>query len=176
MCSVCVCMRACDTPWMLAQVYSSLQSQWMLTGEDKRAATEKSFEQSQIYFPFFLMVNVSVNISKVLMLWVRLPLPIKSTGIKINTKISTDDNLLSGGYIIDFSIIRVRSIQFKALSRKMGLRNWFKRTMITCYYRIKMAQGSIVLLLQYFNKWPSSNGGNAGSDVIRFPDVRDVGA
>lgn len=39
-----------------------------------------------------------------------------NTGIKINMKTSTDDNLLSGGCIIDFSIIRVQSIQFKALS------------------------------------------------------------
>lgn len=106
----------------------------------------------------------------------QLSLPIKNIGIKINTKILPDNNLLLGGCIIDFSIIRGQSIQFKALSRKMGLWNWFKGTMITCYYRIKMAQGSIVLLLQYFNKWPSSNGSNAGSDVIRFPDAGDVGA
>lgn len=83
----------------------------MLTGEDKRDATEKkkSFEQSLIHFSV-LMVNVSVNISKVHTLRAQLPLTIKSTDIKINTKISLNDNLLLGGYIIDFSIIRVRSI------------------------------------------------------------------
>lgn len=144
--------------------------------EYKGGASEKWSEQPLIRFSIS-MVNVSVNIAKVLMLRAWLPpLPIKSTGIKINTNISPYDNLLSDCYIIDFSIIRAWSIQFQALYRKMGLWNWFKGTMITHYYRIKMAQGSIVLLLQYFNKWPTSNGGNAGSGIIRFPDAGDVGA
>lgn len=170
---MCLCVGACvriwDIGWMLAQVYSPLQNKWMLTGEDKRGVTEVWTIPNSF---FHLMVqNISVDILKPLQ-----PSQIKNTGIKINIKNLPDDNLLSGGCIIDFSIIRDQSIQFKALSRKMGPWNWFKGTMITRCYRIKMAQGSIVLLLQYFNKWPSSNGGNAGADVMRFPDAGDIGA
>lgn len=52
----------------------------------------------------------------------------KSTDIKINAKTSTDNNLLSGGCTIDFSIIRVQSIQFKALfEKKRDFRNDSKR-------------------------------------------------
>ena len=39
-----------------------------------------------------------------------------------------------------------------------------------------MAHNSIVLLWQYFNKWPSSNGSNVGSVVIWFPGAGDLEA